>query len=301
MANLLFEQRTFSKGEVSPSFLGRSDLQAYGQGLSVAHNAIVTETGSIRKRPGLTNVDALPGATSIFPFKFNNDNVYIVAILENNIIIYHNDEFLTFAEGVVNPWATGERSSISYTQSGDVLFLVHPDYPPHKLVRYEHDRWCLELDTFEFWDYGEQAYTWGVIGDGTTSGTTDPSTVTDATVRFSVSPTSYNEDAGSSLAISSIVSATISAAPSSNLAIAVSIAVVPASTDASWATFPTISGNTLTISSGATTSDTLTVSGATNGRDINGSITISGESASLRANPPDAYIWLSVRQRGGPR
>ncbi len=45
---------------------------------------------------------------------------------------------------IYTPYADYDLDLIKYAQSADVLFLVHPDYPPQKLSRYWHDDWTIE-------------------------------------------------------------------------------------------------------------------------------------------------------------
>lgn len=44
---------------------------------------------------------------------------------------------------VTTPWAAADLFEISYAQSGDIMTLVHPDYPPQELVRVANDNWTL--------------------------------------------------------------------------------------------------------------------------------------------------------------
>jgi len=48
---------------------------------------------------------------------------------------------------IVTPWAAADLFDIIYAQSGDVMTLCHPDYPPQELVRIDNDSWTLsEVD-----------------------------------------------------------------------------------------------------------------------------------------------------------
>jgi hypothetical protein len=41
------------------------------------------------------------------------------------------------------PYAEADLFRIKFTQSADVLTLVHPAYPPKELRRYAHDNWQI--------------------------------------------------------------------------------------------------------------------------------------------------------------
>ena len=48
---------------------------------------------------------------------------------------------------ITTPWAAADLFAIKYAQSGDVMTLCHPDYPPQELVRIDNDTWTLsEVD-----------------------------------------------------------------------------------------------------------------------------------------------------------
>ena len=42
------------------------------------------------------------------------------------------------------PWLEAELESISFVQNGDILFLAHPNHPPHKITRTAHTSWTSE-------------------------------------------------------------------------------------------------------------------------------------------------------------
>lgn len=45
---------------------------------------------------------------------------------------------------VVSPYSEDDLAELKYTQSADVLYLFHPDYPIKKLTRTDHAAWTLE-------------------------------------------------------------------------------------------------------------------------------------------------------------
>lgn len=48
---------------------------------------------------------------------------------------------------LVSPYSYTDVFQLKFTQSADTLYIVHPDYPPHKLQRFSNDTWTLtEID-----------------------------------------------------------------------------------------------------------------------------------------------------------
>jgi hypothetical protein len=44
---------------------------------------------------------------------------------------------------IETPWGSNDLPKLKFTQSADVMTLVHPDYPPYDLTRTDHDNWTL--------------------------------------------------------------------------------------------------------------------------------------------------------------
>jgi hypothetical protein len=50
---------------------------------------------------------------------------------------------------IVSPYNETDLDQIGYTQSADVLYLVHPNYAPRKLMRYSSMSWAFETMVFD--------------------------------------------------------------------------------------------------------------------------------------------------------
>ena len=70
---------------------------------------------------------------------------------------------------IASPYSTGHISGIKFTQSADVLYLVHPDYKPRELTRTSHTAWTLTEIDFTDGPY---------LDENTTAVTITPSAVT---------------------------------------------------------------------------------------------------------------------------
>lgn len=132
-----FQKTSFNAGELSPLLDGRSDLEKYPQGCSLLENFVTTVQGPIYHRPGTQFVDDL-GATKpvLVPFVYNRDQAYVLSI--GSVIRVYADRGIveaspgvpyTFGAGVwlAPPRRADGRSRLSYTQSGDVLFVCDAD------------------------------------------------------------------------------------------------------------------------------------------------------------------------------
>lgn len=158
-----FLKTSFNAGELSPLLDGRSDLEKYPQGCSLLENFIPTIQGPIYHRPGTQFVDDLGGSNPVLvPFVYNRDQAYVLAI-SSVIRVYADRGVVESSPGVPytfgglddfgNPqaWTAPPRradgsSRLSYTQSGDVLFVCDAEggLPLMAIRRLGHASWTVE-------------------------------------------------------------------------------------------------------------------------------------------------------------
>ena len=162
-----FLKTSFNAGELSPLLDGRSDLEKYPQGCSLLENFIPTVQGPIYHRPGTQFVDNLGGSNPVLvPFVYNRDQSYVLAI-GSVIRVYADRGVVESSPGVPytisGPWSAPPRradgsSRLSYTQSGDVLFVCDAEggLPLMAIKRLGHASWTVEEVQFEAPPVGER-------------------------------------------------------------------------------------------------------------------------------------------------
>jgi hypothetical protein len=137
MARAAFQKTSFNGGELSPLLDGRADLGKYANGCTVLENFLPTVQGPVYRRPGTRFVDDLGSSDPVLvPFIYNREQTYILAI--GSVIRLYTGEGVvesspgvpyTFGAGVWSapPRRADGRSRLSYTQSGDILFVCDAD------------------------------------------------------------------------------------------------------------------------------------------------------------------------------
>jgi len=146
-------QTSTSRGEIGPQLYGRIDLAAYQNGLRQLSNGIVTPYGGWVNRAGsyylaqtLNNEVA-----RLIRFKFNNNDTYALEFTHLAMRVYRNGGLVLNTAGpdiglpftLVTPYTRDEIFSINFTQSGDVMDMVHVNHKPQKLKRLAHDNWTI--------------------------------------------------------------------------------------------------------------------------------------------------------------
>lgn len=137
---------SFAGGEISPALYGRTDFAKYDNGAAQLKNFMVLRYGGVANRAGTKFVSKLPGFAVLRPFKYSSSENYMIVFCRYQILVFSRDKELV-ATLTNSPYTSGDAESlrlIKYTQSADVMFLVHPDYPPMTLTRYGHRNWELD-------------------------------------------------------------------------------------------------------------------------------------------------------------
>lgn len=149
-------QPTFAGGEVSPAVAARVDLELYSNSLAKCRNFIVRKTGGIDNRPGTEYVGEIGDSSQtarLIPFEFNTSQTYVLVlgdytmrvVMDGGFVEDSDDNMVEFA----TPWGVDDLARLNYTQSADVMWIVHPDYAPRKITRSSHASWTIAEYSFD--------------------------------------------------------------------------------------------------------------------------------------------------------
>jgi hypothetical protein len=80
-------------------------------------------------------------------FEFSTDQAYVIEAGHQYFRFYMNGGRIESPPGtpveIVTPYTETDLPRLKYVQSADTLYLAHPNYPLHKLVRQSHTSWTL--------------------------------------------------------------------------------------------------------------------------------------------------------------
>lgn len=146
--------RAFFGGEITPELLGHISAPQYENGLAVCQNFEVLPHGPVRNRAGFALVREVKDSTKrtrLIPFTYSDSQTYAIE-LSPGFFRFHALGGTVLNAGnpveVTNSYAEADLFDIHYTQSGDVLTLVHPNYPPAELRRTGASTWTFASITF---------------------------------------------------------------------------------------------------------------------------------------------------------
>lgn len=140
-------QTSFATGEISPSLYGRPDLAKYSAGLARCENFIIHPHGGVSKRPGMRFVAKAKGRCRLVEFEYSNDQSYVLEF-GNKYVRFFRDGAQIVKDGapyeLATPYLEADLGELSFTQSADVLYIVHKGYRPMELYRVNDAEWMLQ-------------------------------------------------------------------------------------------------------------------------------------------------------------
>lgn len=150
MPRSTFAYTNFTAGELSPRLDGRSDLQKYFQGCKTLQNMVVHPHGGATRRPGTKFIAETKsnGEARLIPFEFSTTQTYVLEFGNTYMRVYKDGGQVLNSGAVVEistPYSAAEANELKFTQSADVLYIVHPSHQPRKLSRTSHTSWTLSL------------------------------------------------------------------------------------------------------------------------------------------------------------
>lgn len=176
---------SFTAGELSPALFGRTDLAKYDSGAAMLKNFLVLRYGGISNRAGTRYIAQTAGNKKavLIPFRYNTEQNYAVEFTAGTIRVYFGGELVS-GVSVANPFTEDELELIKYTQSADMMFIVHPNHSPMTLTRYSHANWKLET----------MAIDGGPFDEYNVSGTTITPSAKTGEITLTASASYFNSD-----------------------------------------------------------------------------------------------------------
>lgn len=161
MAKAFTIQTNFLGGEIDPLLKGRVDIPRYQHGLKTLTNAHVLPTGGAARRSGTRFVynAGVSITVKLIPFVIFRKDVtpsviqgYVIEFRSDNKIRFYTNGALVLSGGnpyeITNPFTNANLKKIRYERFNNILYLVHPDFPPQQLVRTNDTSWAISAVSF---------------------------------------------------------------------------------------------------------------------------------------------------------
>lgn len=155
MAKAAPAQSNFNGGEFSPLVQGRVDAaEKYKTGLATCLNYLPTIQGPLIRRPGTeyiaaTQFNATP--SRLQPFKYSTTDSYVLEFGQEYMAFYKDDgqiQVSSTAYLVTTPYQAADVFLLNFVQTANVIYILHPLYPPAKLTRISDSSWTYSVVNF---------------------------------------------------------------------------------------------------------------------------------------------------------
>lgn len=153
-------QTSFNGGELSPYIAGRVDVAKYTNGCKQMENFLPMVQGPAITRPGtpfVAEVKDSADQTWLVRFEFNVEESYMLEFGDGYVRFFYNRAqvlSLGVPYEISAPYTAAELTNadgscaLRYVQTGDVVYLTHPNHPPYKLSRLAPTSWTLAAVDF---------------------------------------------------------------------------------------------------------------------------------------------------------
>lgn len=162
----------FASGELSPTMLGRADVERWFSAAQRLENFLVLHQGPMVFRTGTVNcaravTQASGKVVRMQDFIFSRSDAVAVEIstagfrfLRNKALILNGGTpvqvSVIYGTSTAISYTDSEIPEMQFAQSADVLFIVHPNHPPATLSRYSDTDWRYELINIDYGPYMDQ-------------------------------------------------------------------------------------------------------------------------------------------------
>jgi len=146
---------SFNAGELSPYLYARSDLDKYQSGCLTMENFTPLPYGGATRRPAIEYIgdSKQDDKIRLISFTPSTSNSFLLELGEEYIRFYKDGAQILVSAvpyEIGSPYAAADLGEIKFSQSADVMWLAHPDYPLQRLSHLGDSDWTLEPEAFDY-------------------------------------------------------------------------------------------------------------------------------------------------------
>ena len=144
---------SFTSGEWSPSMYARVDISQFADSAKRIENALPHAHGGVSNRTGTRHVGIQPASAGnkkirLINFQFSVVQTYVLEFSDYKMRVIKDGGFVLVGSTsniyeLTTPFSAEDLEGLNYTQSADVLFISHKNYPPKTITRLDHDNWVI--------------------------------------------------------------------------------------------------------------------------------------------------------------
>jgi len=163
---------SFNTGVVSPLMEARADFEKYKSSCRTLDNFLVTAQGPVLKRPGTKYIaTAKTGSIRLLPFEYSTDDAYVIEAGNLYFRYYRNGGQILDSNGnayeITTVYDSSEIWDVQYAHADNTMYFVDGNDQPQYLTRADHDDWTIadvDFKTGPFLPENETTTTIGITG-----------------------------------------------------------------------------------------------------------------------------------------
>ena len=150
MALLRQYYTNFSAGELTPLLSSRVDSDAYKNGAFRLRNVRLKAQGGLTRRPGLRYLQTLSNTTyQAEAYIYDEDEAYILLFYANALKIIDTSNPTVLLQTITSlTWTSSMIGSLVVSQSGDTMYVTHPDMVTQKITRTSSTNFAISAYDF---------------------------------------------------------------------------------------------------------------------------------------------------------
>ena len=151
MALLRQYYTNFSAGELTPLLSSRVDSDAYKNGAFRLRNVRLKAQGGLTRRPGLRYLQTLSNTTyQAEAYIYDEDEAYILLFYANALKIIDTSNPTVLLQTITSlTWTSSMIGSLVVSQSGDTMYVTHPDMVTQKITRTSSTNFAISAYDFD--------------------------------------------------------------------------------------------------------------------------------------------------------
>lgn len=159
MPKLRVVQSNFTAGEISPYLHGRADFNRYQLGAYTIENFVVIPHGGLVRRSGTRFVNTKKTTVlnndtfRLIPFVFSEGDAFVLEFGDGYVRFFKNGAPILSGGSpyeVVSPYSADTLATLDFAQSGNIMYLFHPEVQTQRLIRVSDTDWVFT--DVEFYD-----------------------------------------------------------------------------------------------------------------------------------------------------
>ena len=141
----------FSSGELSPLLSSRVDADAYRNGAHRLRNVRLKAQGGCTRRPGLRYLQTVANESyQTEAYVYDEDEAYLLLFSNTKLRIVDISDPTAMLQTITScPWATAQIGSLVVSQSGDTMFVTHPNMAMQKITRTSSTNFAITAYAFD--------------------------------------------------------------------------------------------------------------------------------------------------------